>query len=210
MPAVNASDMKVEDPDDYIFVSAKNYARKQKIQNGEGNIFEKTIGRPGPITGIMLSLVDAIMSLVIRFTLLLMKISTLAFEFVNNAIFGNFTGIIPGSVKGGKVISMKWFRYLMTVLMPPFGVFLHKGIYGWFNIGVCLVLCYINYIVGIVYAFVICMRNRYADQYEDYQLRKAMADNPENKDEGDYSAFWSMLVFLGVILTCLFLMIRYS
>lgn len=210
MPPVNPGNLTVDDPEDYTYVSAKNYGRKKAIQDGHGNELEKMIGRPGPITGIMLSIVDMFTTLFIKFTLLLMNISTMAFTWVNTLIFGNFVGLIPSSVKQGQVISLKWFRYFMTVVMPPFGVFLHKGIYGWFNIGICLVLTYINYVAGIVYAFVICMRNRYADQYEDIQIKKAMAANPENNKTGDYTAFWSTLVFLGVILLSLYFMIIFS
>ena len=65
-------------------------------------------------------------------------------------------------------------------MMPPFGVFLNKGIYGWFSVLVCIIITYVNFMAGIIYAFVITARNRYADQYEAYQLLKAM-DDPNNQ-----------------------------
>ena len=124
---------------------------------------------------------------------------SLAFDFTYNLIFGNFNGIIPSSLKQGKVVSMKWFRYAMTVLMPPFGVFLNKGIYGWFNILVCMLLTYINYLLGIVYAIVITMRNRYADQYEDKQIEIAMANNPPEQVKADLDALVGFLVFIIIL-----------
>ncbi len=193
------NDLTTEDPDDYIFVSNKNYYRKQQVQNGNGNILQQAIGRPGPITGIILSAIDAITGLIIRLSLLLLQISSLAFDFTYNLIFGNFNGIIPSSLKQGKVVSMKWFRYAMTVLMPPFGVFLNKGIYGWFNILVCMLLTYINYLLGIVYAIVITMRNRYADQYEDKQIEIAMANNPPEQVKADLDALVGFLVFIIIL-----------
>ena len=153
-----------------------------------------------------------ITTLFIRFSLLLLQISTIAFNWVYNMIFGNFSFFIPKEAKKGIVISMKWFRYLMTVLMPPFGIFLHKGMYGWFSIGVCMLITYMSWIGGIIYAFVICVRNRYADQYEDREIIKALKDNLDDKGNinTEMSAFWSMLIFFGTILLVLFLLIKYS
>lgn len=193
------NDLTTKDPDDYIFVSNKNYYRKQQVQNGDGNILQQAIGRPGPITGIVLSAVDAITGFIIRFSLLILQISSLAFDFTYNLIFGNFNGIIPSSLKKGKVVSMKWFRYAMTVMMPPFGVFLNKGIYGWFNILVCILLTYMNYLVGIIYAIVITMRNRYADQYEDKQMEIAIANNPPKEVKADINALVGSIVFIIIL-----------
>ena len=193
------NDLTTEDPDDYIFVSNKNYYRKQQVQNGNGNVLQQAIGRPGPITGIVLSAIDAITGLIIRLSILLLQISSLAFDFTYNLIFGNFNGIIPSSLKQGKVVSMKWFRYAMTVLMPPFGVFLNKGIYGWFNILVCMILTYIHYLLGIVYAIVITVRNRYADQYEDKQMEIAIANNPPEEVKADINALIGSLAFIIIL-----------
>jgi len=200
MPQPDPFNIEAIDPEDYIFVSKKNWARKKNIQDGQADQITQLVGRPGPITGIILSAVDAVTTLFIKFMVLLLQISTIAFDWVNNLIFGNFNGIIPSSLKKGTVISLKWFRYAMTVLMPPFGIFLSKGIYGWFNILVCILLTYINYLVGIVYAFVITMRNRYADQYEDQQMIKALAANPPAQQTADINALISTIGFVVIIL----------
>jgi len=192
-------DLTTQDPDDYIFVSNKNYYRKQQIQNGNGDVLQQAIGRPGPITGIVLSALDALIGLIIKFALLLLQIASLAFDFTYNLIFGNFNGLIPSSLKKGKIVSMKWFRYLMTVLLPPFGVFLNKGIYGWFNILICMILTYIHYLLGIVYAIVITMRNRYADQYEDKQMKIALANNPPEEVKADLDALIGSLAFVLIL-----------
>jgi uncharacterized membrane protein YqaE (UPF0057 family) len=191
-----ANDLTTQDPDDYIFVSNKNYKRKLNVRDGNGDVLQKAMGRPGIITGIVLSALDAITNLIIRFTLLLLQISTLAYDFTYNLIFANFQGIIPSSAVKGQVISLKWFRYAMTVVMPPFGVFLNKGVYGWFNILVCIVLTYINYLLGIIYAFVITMRNRYADQYEDRQLMIALTNNPPKEAKADLDALIGSILFI--------------
>jgi uncharacterized membrane protein YqaE (UPF0057 family) len=96
----------------------------------------------------------------------------------------------------------------MTVLMPPFGVFLSKGMYGWFNILVCILLTYMNYLAGIVYAFVITMRNRYADQYEDHEMIKALAANPPEQQTADINALIGSFGFSVIILGSIFLMMK--
>ena len=209
MPQSDPYNVEADDPEAYIYVSKKNWARKKNIQDGQGDQITQLIGRPGPITGIILAIVDALTTLFIKFMVLLLQISTIAFDWVNNLIFGNFNGIIPSAVKRGTVISLKWFRYAMTVLMPPFGVFLSKGVYGWFNILVCIVLTYMNYLLGIVYAFVITMRNRYADQYEDQQMIKALAANPPEQQIADINALIGTVGFVVIILGSIFLMLNF-
>lgn len=170
--------MPKSNPNDYIYVSNKHWNRKQEVIKGDDQL-SKMVGRPGPITGTILKLFDIVVTLVLRLLFNLLTISQYSFNWVNNIIFGNFTGIIPTSLSEGKVIKMKFFRYIMTVILPPFGVFLSKGLYGWFNIFICMIITYVNFIAGIVYAFVITNHNRYADQYEDHEFSKASALNPD-------------------------------
>ena len=208
MPAnTDTLNISASDPEDYIYVSKKNWLRKKRIQDGDADQLTKLVGRPGPITGIVLSAVDAITTLFIKFMVLLLQISTIAFDWVNNMIFGNFKGLIPNEIKRGKVLSMKWFRYAMTVLMPPFGVFLSKGVYGWFNILVCVILTYINYLLGIVYAFVITMRNRYADQYEDNEMIQALSANPPEEATADVNALIGSIGFTIIVMGSIFFML---
>ena len=93
--------------------------------------------------------------------------------------------------------------------MPPFGVLLSKGLYGWFNIIICMVITYINFIAGIVYAFVITSRNRYADQYEAYQLKKDLDNNPESEATADVYALMSSVGFVVLLGLVIFFCIRY-
>lgn len=198
----------IKDPDDYVFISNKHWTRKDNILKG-GNRLGAVVGRPGPITGIVLSIVEGLITLVVRFTVFIFSISTFAFDWMNNMIFGNFKGILPSSLGKGKVISMKFFRYTMTVLMPPMGVMLNKGMYGWFNVIVCSIITYINFVAGIIYAFVITSRNRYADQYEDYILSQSIKDNPQDQPEADFTAFFASVGFIGLVGVVIFMFIHF-
>ncbi len=209
MPTRDELNLSASSPDDYMFVSKKNWKRKDTIQNGDADTLTKLVGRPGPITGIVLSLVDMVSTFFIRIFIILLQITSIAFDWVNNLIFGNLKGIIPNEIQKGAVVSLKWFRYAMTILMPPAGVFLSKGIYGWFNIIVCIVITYINFIAGIIYAFVITMRNRYADQYEDNAYKSAIKANPLSESTADLNALFSTIGFILIILGSIGLMLHF-
>lgn len=204
---ISPSNIVASNPGDLNYVSVKNWYRKQNIVSN-GDKMSNLIGRPGPISGSILSLFDMFVSLILKIVFNLFTICEYAFDWVYNMIFGNFKGIIPNSVIGGSVVSMKFFRYILTVLMPPFGVLLSKGLFGWFNVLICMLITYINFIAGIVYAFVITARNRYADQYEVREMNNALKENaPLVQILVDKSAFTSTLVVLIVIILLIFLFI---
>lgn len=201
MTVPDTKDIIVKDPNDYNYVSIKNWRRKINVNSGSDKL-SNLIGRPGPLTGFVIGIIDIIVTLAVKLGVNMFTICKIAFEWIYNLIFGNFRGIIPTSITGGTVISLKFFRYTMTVLMPPFGVLLSKGIYGWFNIIICMVITYVNFFAGIVYAFVITARNRYADQYEKKSLKDAMNDNNNSNVEetvNDFSALYGTFGFITLM-----------
>ena len=88
MPDRDELNLIASSSDDYMFVSKKNWERKRTIQNGDADNLTKLVGRPGPITGIVLSLVDMVSTFFIRIFIILLQISSIAFDWVNNLIFG--------------------------------------------------------------------------------------------------------------------------
>ena len=198
-----------DDPDDYTYVSKKNWARKKIIQDGDADQLTKLVGRPGPVTGIVLSLFDMISTFFIKITVILLQITSISFDWMNNLIFGNLKGLIPNEVTKGAVISLRWMRYSITVMMPPMGVFFSKGIYGWFNIIICTILTYMNFLVGIIYAFIITMNNRYADQYGKQAYASAIINNPIEDAVGDIYLLIYTICFILLIAFVIFLMLYY-
>ena len=177
MPQVPvAKDVVLTDPNDFQYVSIKNWLRKEKVLKGNDKL-ANFVGKPGPITGFVIGIIDVIVTLIVKFSINMFTICTYAFNWMYTLIFGTFDGIIPTSISGGSVISMKYFRYFITALMPPFGILISKGLYGWFSIIVCIIITYVNYMAGIIYAFVITARNRYSDQYEAKSISDALSDN---------------------------------
>ena len=58
MATDNISSGDIKQPDDYLFVSGKHWKRKTDIQNGNGSRLASLVGRPGPITGIVLKKIN--------------------------------------------------------------------------------------------------------------------------------------------------------
>ena len=46
MPSRNELNLNASSPDDYTYVSKKNWARKKQIQDGEGDQLSRLVGRP--------------------------------------------------------------------------------------------------------------------------------------------------------------------
>ena len=51
--------------------------------------------------------------------------------------------------------------------MPPLGIFMSKGLYGWVNILLSIMLMYISYPVGIIYGMIISFNSYYSDYYQE-------------------------------------------
>ena len=205
MPTPDPNNITALDAEDYVYVSKKNWARKQNVE--DNNTLGELIGKPAPITGIVLTFFDMIVELFLKLVFYIFDITQYAFDYVNNILLGNFQGLIPKSFTKGKVITTKFFRYTLTALMPPFGIILSKGIYGWFSVLVCTLLTYVNFLAGMIYAFVITSRNRYADQYEEYQTKLFANTYPQDEANEDISAFvssMSLIVLIGLFIVFCF------
>lgn len=128
----------------------------------------------GPITMFIIYMLDFIIKLFARAFELVFEFTSLGFGSIYDTFYGSYDGIIPNSEKFGAIISMKPIRLFITALIPPVGVFLCKGLFGMFNVIICFVLTYIHLVLGIIYAFVITYRNRYADRYEEMEYKRLM------------------------------------
>jgi uncharacterized membrane protein YqaE (UPF0057 family) len=69
--------------------------------------------------------------------------------------------------EGAVVIRYKFIRYLLTIIMPPIGIFMSKGLNGWVNILLSIMLMYISYPIGIIYGMIISFNSYYSDYYQE-------------------------------------------
>jgi uncharacterized membrane protein YqaE (UPF0057 family) len=70
---------------------------------------------------------------------------------------GLFFGLIHNKSKrnNGKCLQMYWFRTIVTILLPPFGVFMARGVMGLPYILLCSLLTAFLYFPGLIYAFLV-------------------------------------------------------
>lgn len=116
--------------------------------------------------------------------------------------------------KHGSIFNYAHLRYLVTILVPPLGVFMSKGIYGWVNIIMALFFCYIHYFVGILYALVITHNSKYADLYEkkqeiDIKRIKNRLKNEEDLDIDNNKGELIVMVIFLLIFIGLFVLVIY-
>jgi len=151
-------------------------AYRRKLKREDRKKAEKAgllIGQ-GPITMLIVYLIDFIIKLFLRILELVWSFASLGFGVVYDLFYGSYEGAIPNSEKFGVIVSMNYIRYFITLLIPPVGIFLSKGIYGWFNILICFILSYVHLVLGVIYAFVITYRNRYADRFDEMEYKRLM------------------------------------
>lgn len=190
-----------------IYVSKRHYERKKRVEQRHKDRMKDTMEDSGILSLILLYVWDMFVEIVIGFIFDLFDIMFFSFDYTQNFIFGNYRGIFPDSEKYGLMFSYKYIRYILTVLVPPVGVLMSKGLFGWFNILICMLLCYVHYVLGIIYAFVICVDSRYSDRYERRdiaRIKKERAESGAEKQtfESTYpliSTIMFILLFFGIL-----------
>lgn len=198
---------------DQVYVSKRHYQRKQNIERKRKEDMKKTMENSGIIALILLYVWDAFVEIVIGFIFDLFDIMFFSFDYTYNYIFGNYHGVFPDVEKYGMMFSYKVFRYVITVLLPPVGVLMGKGLFGWFNILICLILCYINYVFGIIYAILITSDNRYADRYERSDIQRVremqQAVRSDEEEENDRYALLGTTAFILIFLVSIIFFLSY-
>ena len=126
-----------------------------------------------------------------------------AFTFVQNTFFSDFKGLLAGKLKPNKGICFEYtfFRYFMTLMLPPMGIFLSRGISGWYNIIICGLLCFIKYFPGLVYALIVMQSAPYSKRYQEMKRDKlAKSRAEEKKDRSSLEIEYTpLLMFIAAI-----------
>lgn len=196
----------------YDYSNTSAYRRKLKREKLKEAKKAGQLSMQGPLSLLIVGIIDFVFQLIGSMISLVMDFSSGGFRLVYDTIYDTGADIIPNSEKFGQAFSMKPIRILITVLIPALGIFLSKGIMGWFNILLCFILTYISFPLGIVYAFVVTYKNRYADRYEAAEgqriymikeyVRSCTGDGDKITEIGDGRI--SSLVYVGIFLLGLF------
>jgi len=196
----------------YDYSNTSAYRRKLKREKLKEAKKAGSLALQGPLSLLIVGIIDFVFGLIGSIISLVADFSAGGFNLIYSSLYDGGTDIIPNSEKFGQAISMKPIRILLTVMVPPLGVFLSKGIMGWFNILLCFILTYINFVLGVVYALVVTYKNRYADLYEQvegqriYMIKEYVRNcsNNSNMITDLNDGRISSLVYVGIFLFGLF------
>jgi uncharacterized membrane protein YqaE (UPF0057 family) len=158
---------KKETYSDTIFRQKKLEKLKKKAKDSRSGYIS---GR-GPVGKVVAKLIDVLLDAVkMIFKFFWFTITLPTFNFVWDVLFSEFHGVFAGKEKDGECYNSSILRYIITILMPPMGVFMAKGLSGWPSIGISIILTFFHMFPGIIYAFVVTYDSRYADRYQKKEL----------------------------------------
>lgn len=141
--------------------------RRDKLENRRKDSRGGIIAGRGPAGLVITMIIDKI-QVVIRevFVFIWYKMSIPTFQFAWDLIFSETKGFFAGKEKDGDCYNSSVFRYIVTILAPPVGIFMAKGLYGWPSIMISVLLTFFHAFPGIIYAIIVTHKSRYADRYE--------------------------------------------
>ena len=187
--------------------SQKHLDRRKRVQEKQNSFLTKDIKEKSGILALtILYFWDSIIELIFRVFFATVDIAKYSYNYMYAYIFGNYEGLIPSVEKNGTLVTFRPLRYVITVLVPPLAVFMSKGLFGWFNVIICLFLCYVNYFVGIIYAFIVTMNSRYSDRYERRNIEKKEANLNRTENNKELKVIFMIIgVFILTIFTIMFI-----
>ncbi len=180
-------------------------SRAKDRQDKRGRILAGT----GPIGKIMVYFIEEILieNIIKRIYNLFIDTLTSCFKFVQNTFFSDFKGFLAGKLKSknGTCFEYTFFRYFMTLMLPPMGVFLSRGISSWYNILICGLLCFIKYFPGLIYALIVMQNAPYSKRYQEMKrARLAKLKAKPVRQSGLEISYTPLLIFIAaVLITCL-------
>lgn len=102
-----------------------------------------------------------------------------------------FSEITDKNKKGGLCFSMWIFRTILTILVPPYGVFMARGLKngGFVRIMLCCILTGLFYVPGLLYALIITNSSSIAEEEKKYVqcLREKKSINHQPLEGNDAS-----------------------
>lgn len=187
-----------------MYENRKENSRDEKYRKTKEDSRKGYIRSNGPIGKVVIFIIEFVIEIVKRifgfiWTDLIMGTS----KFVYNALFSEFKGVFAGKDKNGDCVNTSFMRYIITLIIPPMGIFMSKGLAGWPSLLICSILCFVNFFIGVIYAFIVTFNNKYSDRYQQKQLqlieenkKKRMGTSAENSNK--YS-LWSIIVSVIIL-----------
>jgi len=139
----------------------------------------------GPIAKFIAIILEAIIVVIKMIFGLLKDIFMIVFEIIGNIFLGKvkgdmFFGLINNKHKENGVCMTLWLpRTIITILLPPFGVYMARGLKGFKYVIICSLLTCAFYFPGLIYAFIVMGNSKIAEE-ESIFIAEKEGKNIEN------------------------------
>ena len=126
--------------------------------------------KAGPIAKFIAIVLEAVIVVIKMIVNLLKDIFFMVFTIIGNIFLGKvkgdmFFGLINNKHKENGICMSLWLpRTIITVLLPPFGVYMARGINGFKYVIICGLLTCIFYFPGLIYAFIVMGNSKIAEE----------------------------------------------
>lgn len=184
----------IEPDNSYVFKDADT--SKYGIVNSKYRDKLFKAAKAGPLAKFIAYVAEAVVSLIKGILMLLYAIWKLVFQIVGQLILGKLKGdLIFGQMSRkytddngkctGKLTTLWLPRAIITILLPPFGVFLARGINGLKYIVLCSFFTCMFYFPGLIYAFIVINNSRTVEQERKYLASKRGKGFKSSSEEED-------------------------
>jgi uncharacterized membrane protein YqaE (UPF0057 family) len=180
--------------------------RQEKLKQRKEETQNSALSGRGPIGLFVAKLIDAIILIIkTTFEFLIYKLTVPVINFTYDLLFSGYKGFFGGKEKDGECYNSSIFRYVITILAPPVGVFMSKGLAGWPSIIISTILTFFHMFPGVIYALVVTYNSRYADRYQDRELQMIKESREKRKvnNKPQYS-FPALLISIGIMVLILY------
>ena len=132
----------------------------------------------GPIAKFIAIVLEAIIIVIKMVVNLLKDIFMIVFEIIGNIFLGKvkgdmFFGLINNKHKENGICMSLWVpRTIITILLPPFGVYMSRGINGLKYVIICALLTCVFYFPGLIYAFIVMGNSKIAEEEAKFMAEK--------------------------------------
>jgi len=157
---------KIERDESMIFKDAN---MKHGLINDAQRDLIMTKNDAGPIAKFIVYLFETIIDMIKSFGSVLWDIFVSIFESFSNLLLGKMRGDLVFGIMSrkhattGSCVSMWLPRMIITILLPPFGVFMSRGFKGIKYVLICSLLTCAFYFPGLIYAFIVMDNSRIAE-----------------------------------------------
>jgi uncharacterized membrane protein YqaE (UPF0057 family) len=185
---------------------------KENIKKRKENTQNNALSGRGPIGLFVAKLIDIIILIIKKiFEFFVYKLTIPVVYFTYDLLFSGYKGVFAGKDKDGECYNSSIFRYIITILAPPVGVFMSKGISGWPSIIISTILTFFHMFPGIIYALVVTYNSRYADRYQDRELQMIKESREKRKvnNKPQYT-FPALLISIGIMAIILYLLMKFA